>query len=689
MALKAKESDISIALKYAKQAVMNCLDIASEEDFDSILCKNSIQPVLSAKEFADAIHTLADCEFENSNYDKAIFYLEKAEKIYQKLEDKKGICEVFISLGKTYVQKGEFQKALHFNLRALNISQELKDVKRMMGIMNNIGFNYWNLGDNTKAFDYLSRSLDYKRQFGGGLDIARNLNNLGLVYNAMGDYASAFQCYKEACSIVEDLKEKRGVAIIYMNIGLLYVKLYDMDKAIDYLNKSLEMNTELGYKKGLGENYINMALINRRIKNYDEALSCARKSYEIANEIGDKKVIAFSYQEIFKVFVEKKDYEKGLEYAWKCYNLRKEIDHNAGVVEICHIMCELFLEMNELDKVLELAEEAYRICEESQMKQDIIGIHLVFAEYYEKIGDYKKSAENYRVHNNLRNDFFSEEAINKVGNLQAIFEIEQARKESEIYKLKNIGLAEANKKLEDMNQEKNEFLNLVSHDLKNPLHSIYGFSNILVEDIHELSTEEIVDFATNINIGSMAMLDLVNEILNTELMESGRYELANELIDLNILIKSLITMNKFQLKQKGIKIFFDDKVIAHILSDLNVVKQILSNLVSNAIKFSPEGKNIYINIVHNKISSSTSIEVKDEGPGISDEDKQRLFTKFGKLSAKPTAGESSTGLGLSIVKKLCYIIGAKIRCESELGKGASFILEIPTAPLKTKNNITT
>ena len=111
-----------------------------------------------------------------------------------------------------------------------------------------------------------------------------------------------------------------------------------------------------------------------------------------------------------------------------------------------------------------------------------------------------------------------------------------------------------------MNQEKNEFLNLVSHDLKNPLNSIYGFSNLLVEDINTLSREEISDFASNINISSMAMLDLVNEILNSEMMDSGRYEVNNELIDLNVLINSLISMNKFQLRQKEIKIVFNDKI---------------------------------------------------------------------------------------------------------------------------------
>lgn len=684
LALKFKESDMPLALNYAKEAVRLSLNIPAGEDVFDQLSKNPIPPLSSKKEFADSIHTLSECEFESSNYDRAIFYSEKAEQLYSEAKDKKGLCETCITLGKIYVQKGDFQKAINYNLEALKISEERNDTHRMMGIMNNIGFNYWNLGDNTKAFDYLSRSLEFKREFGGGMEIARNLNNLGLVYNAMGDFASALQCYKEACQIAEDLNQKKGTAIIYMNIGLIYVKLYDMDKAAMYLNKSLAINEQLGYKKGLGENYINLALLNRRLKKYEEALQFAEKSFLVADEIGDKKVIAFSYQEIYKVYIEKKDYDTALDYAWKCYNLRKEIDHKAGVVEICQLMCDLFLELGKLDKVLEFGNEALEICEKFHMHQDKIGIYLIFVEYYEKIGDYKKCALNYKLHNNLRNEVFSDEARNKVGNMQAIFEIEQARRESQIYKLKNIDLAEANKKLEDMNQEKNEFLNLVSHDLKNPLHSIYGFSNILVEDIDTLSSEEIADFASNINISSMAMIDLVNEILNTDLMDSGRYELTYEVIDLNILIKSLIAMNKFQLKQKDIKIIFVDKTIAHVFSDMNVVKQILSNLVSNAIKFSPSGKNIFINVIHSKIDSSTSVEVQDEGPGISAEDKKKLFTKFAKLTARPTAGESSTGLGLSIVKKLSDIIKGDISCESEPGKGAKFTLLIPAAPPNSK-----
>jgi signal transduction histidine kinase/tetratricopeptide (TPR) repeat protein len=688
LALDTRDKDFPEALKYAQQAVRLSLNLDAPKDiyeaFIESSIENSIAPVSSKKEFADALHALAECESENSNFTKAIFYLEKSEKIYEELEDKKGICETLISQGKILINKGDFQVALEINLRALKISEEMNDTKRMMGIMNNIGFNYWNLGDNRKAFTYLSKSLDYRKKFGDDSDIAKNLNNLGIVYSAMGDFVSALQCYKEACSIVEKLGQRKGVSILYMNIGLLYVKLGEIDKALDYLNKSHEINKEIDYKKGLSESYVNIAMVSRLMNNYDEALKNASESLKISEELGDKKVIAFAYQEIFKTFEDKKDYKKALEYGWKCYYMRKEIEHKQGVMESCRHLCNLFLKTGELEKVLPLVKEALQICEEADFKDHRQSIYLILAEYYSETADYKKSNEYYRLHIDSVSNLFNEEARIKIGNLQAIFEIEQARRESEIYKLKNIDLADANKKLADMNQEKNEFLNLVSHDLKNPLNSIYGFSNLLVEDINTLSMEEISDFASNINISSMAMLDLVNEILNSELMDSGRYEINNELIDLNVLVKSLISMNKFQLRQKEIKIDFDEKTVAHVFSDVNIVKQILSNLLSNAIKFSPDGKNIFITISHNKTDSSTSVAIQDEGPGLTEEDREKLFVKFAKLSAKPTAGESSTGLGLSIVKKLTDIIGGSIVCESEHGNGAKFILQIPTTPLKIK-----
>lgn len=682
-----KNSDARLAMDYAQKAVRMALSLKSDADIYSSITNNTISPIENKKLLGDCLHILSWLEVEFSKFDNAIVALSYAKKLFEEIDDKDSICKICVVLGSAYVLKGEFKTAIQYNLEGLKIAEDDNNMENATILLSNAGLTYWNLGDNKKAFELISKSLKNKREKGDKLDIAKSLNNIGLVYNAMGDYYKALEAYNEAYNIVEELDEKKGVGILYMNIGLIYERLGETDKAENFLYKALESYKAVDYKKGIGECLVNLALVTRVAGRTETALRYAYESFEVATAIGDKKVIAFTFQEIMNVFKDKKDYKKALDFALKCYDLRKEIEHKAGVMGICGDIGELLTEMNEIDKALKFLNEGITLGKEVGSKAELLNLYQNASKCYELTGNFKEAVEFLKKHIELRDIVFSEETNRRIQNVQTQFEVVQAQRESEIYKLKNIDLAEANKKLEDMNQEKNEFLNLVSHDLKNPLNSIYGFSNLLVEDINTLSREEISDFASNINISSMAMLDLVNEILNSEMMDSGRYELNNELIDLNVLINSLISINKFQLRQKEIKIVFNDKIVSHVFNDSNVIKQIISNLLSNAIKFSPEGKNITITVAHNKSDSSTWVGIQDEGPGLTEEDRKKLFTKFARLSAKPTAGESSTGLGLSIVKKLADIIGAKVVCESEHGKGAKFILQIPTTPLKLKNNL--
>ncbi len=116
-----------------------------------------------------------------------------------------------------------------------------------------------------------------------------------------------------------------------------------------------------------------------------------------------------------------------------------------------------------------------------------------------------------------------------------------------------------------------------------------------------------------------------------------------------------------------------ESIIAFV--DESATMQVIDNIVSNAVKYSPRGKNIFISLQSSE--DAVRVEVRDEGPGISKEDMQKLFGKFARLSAQPTGGEHSTGLGLSIVKKMVEAMNGRVWCESELGKGAAFIVELP------------
>ncbi len=239
----------------------------------------------------------------------------------------------------------------------------------------------------------------------------------------------------------------------------------------------------------------------------------------------------------------------------------------------------------------------------------------------------------------------------------------------------NDDLQKAYTQVLELNNEKNEFLGIAAHDLKNPLVAIKGFGEIILHD-DGLTREDLEEFAGTIVESSERMFDIITSLLDINKIEEGRVSIKYEVTSANEVVRTLIKQNIESAKKKEIVISFNPlKEDAEFNTDKTLVSQVLDNFISNALKFSPIGKNIEINIIN--LSETIIFEVKDNGPGLSEDDKLNLFKKFAKLSARPTAGENSTGLGLSISKKITEMLGGSVFVESELGNGAKFKIELP------------
>jgi len=225
-----------------------------------------------------------------------------------------------------------------------------------------------------------------------------------------------------------------------------------------------------------------------------------------------------------------------------------------------------------------------------------------------------------------------------------------------------------------LNRDKNEFLGIVAHDLKNPLSAIKGYAEEIEEYCHEMSKEEIVELSGLIRKASAKMSTLITDLLDVNQIESGKIKLDFANVDILPIVESVAQDYAKRAKEKEINLLFSHEGNDfHAYVDANTVGQILDNIISNAVKYSPLGKKVDIKLSANE--DKIRCEVKDEGEGLSEDDQKKLFGKFNRLSTKPTGGEHSTGLGLFIVKKLVEAMNAEIRCESELGKGATFIVE--------------
>lgn len=243
-----------------------------------------------------------------------------------------------------------------------------------------------------------------------------------------------------------------------------------------------------------------------------------------------------------------------------------------------------------------------------------------------------------------------------------------------LVKEKTSELQQANEHLAHLNEEKNNLIGIVAHDLKSPLSQIIGFAGILKEEVPSSQGKKFVGM---IDKAAWNIVGMIDKFLDINRFESGNFKLEMENLDISKIVNDVTDQYFNKADEKQIKIHKEISNQILVETDREVTKHILDNLISNALKFSEKGSNVYIGL--SMKNDKAIMHVKDEGPGLSSEDQKKLFKKFQKLSARPTGNESSSGLGLSIVKRFVDALGGDIKVESELGKGANFIVELPLA----------
>ncbi len=237
-------------------------------------------------------------------------------------------------------------------------------------------------------------------------------------------------------------------------------------------------------------------------------------------------------------------------------------------------------------------------------------------------------------------------------------------------------LTKKNIELEKLNEEKNRFLGIAAHDLRNPLNAIQMYSEFLSDEASEILTPEQIEFVSIIHSSSQFMLRLVNDLLDVAKIESGKLELDLTRTDLIDLIRHNVTLNNTMASKKNISIDFHyDQDIPETLVDTAKIEQVLNNLIVNAIKFSNQGSVINVKVARS--GKEAVISVKDQGQGIPDGEIDKLFKPFQRTSVRSTGGEDSTGLGLAIVRKIVMGHQGTVWVESEVGKGSTFYVALP------------
>jgi len=230
--------------------------------------------------------------------------------------------------------------------------------------------------------------------------------------------------------------------------------------------------------------------------------------------------------------------------------------------------------------------------------------------------------------------------------------------------------------LSKANEAKNRFLGMAAHDLRNPLASIRGLAEFLQDAAIGPLNPEQLELVQMIQATSHQMLHQVNELLDVATIEAGALKIHPEPTAIVDLVSHVVHLMNMEAAKKNTRVHLVHPAVVPVLPlDPQKFRQVVENLVSNAVKYSPPGANITVEIASNQ--SSVSLSVRDEGPGIPDGERDKLFKDFGRLSVKPTGGEKSTGLGLAICRNIVEAHRGTITAENLAARGCEFRVTLP------------
>lgn len=650
------------------------------------------------------------------NYQQALKFYKYTKSNYNILNTQYRIGYVTAKLGQIETALLSLLKVYEEVRRELKKENDLKWISLAGALSREIGGGYWNLQKYRLAEEYYEKALEHAKNSNDESAEMAIYTNLGILHKEEEQYEASILKYKKAYRIAKKLKEEQLEARIIHNMGVTYKAKGNYEKAEELLKKAL--NIKRKYKDDrLTSTLSELAKIYEEQGKFEDAEKYYYEAIKTAQVSEQGRELKFRYLEMASFYENQKQFEKAFQFFRKYKTLEDSLLQAFQNKELTKLENQrkeqenLFLKQeNETQKLKLLSQilksEKLKVAKENKQKEYEL---LLAKNKFQKKELERKKLENEKQKlktekiNNEKKQLAKEKSLQDkllknrtivllesiigvlilLGFIFVLFRGIKREKESNynlteknkqiIEQTKQIDLQ--NQKLQEVNEEKDNMMHIVAHDLKAPLNKIKGLVNLVKIEIGE-SQQSLEQYFELIDRVGEDAEKMIKDWLDIKSIENQSWEMEYQEFIFGDLVKEVIQGYEENLEQKQIKLMFENQTQKQIIySDANTLKRVFDNLISNAIKFSPRRANMWIKLESK--GENMKFVVKDEGPGLSEEDKSKLFGKFQKLSARPTAGESSSGLGLSIVKKLVESLDGEIYVESIYGQGATFIVEIP------------
>ncbi len=568
------------------------------------------------------------------------------------------------------------------------------------------------------ALFYYNAALDIANKINLSSEIAKIYSRIGGAKYIMGEYDFALENTLKALRLWEKEGNKKGIAIGLNDIGIIQNMQEKIDEAILNHKKSIQICRELGDSLLWARNLHNIGIAFNTGNKYDSALFYADKSIGFYDSID----VYFEKLKVYnlkgEIFIKKHNYDRAVETYLAVIN---QPDYN-NKWEICYALAGLADAEKHLgnnQKSIDYAMRSYKIAKEIQAKWDLQKVTGILAETYARLEKWDSAYKYLLLYKTYNDSIFNEEKEKEINYLQlkrkqeenellaAENQIKQQRierKNTVIYIIvsgsvllciivfvlyrnnilktrlnrelekKSKIIAEKNKELTDLNTTKDRIFRIISHDLKSPVSTLVSFTDLLKDDYERLNEKTVIEIVNNISRTSREGLYLLENLLDWARSQTGSIAYNPKNIKLRELVNEALELYGGNASVKKINIDIEITDDLFVYADRNMTSIILRNLISNAIKYTPNKGNISIIAERNDM---VKVSIIDNGIGIKKEDISKLFQVDEQYTMPGTNDEKGTGLGLLICKEFTEKQGGIIQVKSEPGKGSRFSFTLP------------
>jgi signal transduction histidine kinase len=580
----------------------------------------------------------------NNIYDKSLEYFLKAATRAEKMGDKNMFVHSNNWAGYIYSQLGETEHAIEILMKNLdyaereNISEYLPEVNLMLG------FAYRDFKDNTNALKYFEAAKESAEQTGAEGHLSTILNEIGNLNSISGNTRAGLEFQMKA---LEMRKKQNNLALVgysYNDIANSYFLAKDHLKAIQYFKESLRIQKQLNNDWAAFYCYVNIASIFHELKKNALQKAYLDSAKTVSDELRLKPVYQLYYESCLTYYESIYDYRQ----VYSHYKLMNAYRDSLRMEETARQITEITSKYNDEKRDRELER---RNIENQRLKLlTILSISgIVFLIIVTLL---------------LVRSFFIKKRVNNLleqKNLEIIRQHDEIKRQRDEY--------------QKLNATKDKFFSIIAHDLKNPFSGMIGLTDILLTDNKTFSEKELNEVYADLNETSKVTYSLLENLLLWSRAQTKSLHIEPEAVNADQLVREINSLYSRQAKTKNIEISVMTEPGLKFYADINMVRTILRNLVSNAVKFTNEkGK---VSIISKKTGKFAEVSVNDTGVGLSPEDMEKLFRIDVNTTSIGRHHEKGSGLGLILCKEFVEMNGGNIRVESTPGKGTRFLFTLP------------